>query len=122
VEVVGDKLTKRVDFFYKYKVSDFRRITDQEGERSHFFGFQTSRKSFFTNLVVVVVVCLIVYWTVPREGLPRTIYNNTALSTAALVFAFLAADTLGPWLLIGAICMLSRIRDRVLFFIRKVNP
>ena len=122
VEVVGDKLTKRVDVFYKYKVSDFRRITDQEGERSHFFGFQTSRKSFFTNLVVVVVVCLIVYWTVPREGLPRTIYNNTALSTAALIFAFLAADTLGPWLLIRAICMLSRIRDRVLFFIRKVNP
>jgi hypothetical protein len=99
-----------------------QRITDKEGERSHFFGFQTSRKSFLTNLLVVVTVCLVLYWTAPREGLPRTIYNNTALSTAALVFAFLAADTLGPWLLIRAICVLSRVRDRVLFFIRKVNP
>ena len=121
VEVVGDKLTKRVDFFYKYKVSDFRRITDQEGERSHFFGFQSSQKSFFTNLVAVVVVCLLLYWKGPREGLLRTIYNNTALSTAALIFAFLLADTFGPWLLIRLICVLSRFRDAVLFFIRKVK-
>jgi hypothetical protein len=57
----------------------------------------------------------------PHEGLLRAIYNDTALSAAALVVGFLLADTLGPWLLIRIICVLSRFRDSVMFFIRKVN-
>jgi hypothetical protein len=122
VELVADKKDKwRFSSFHKYKPSDFRRITEAPNERSHFFGFQTSKKSFFTNLAVVVVVCLLLYWKGPRDGLLRTIYTNTALTTAALVFGFLLADTAGPWLLIRVICWLSRARDRVLFFVRKVN-
>jgi len=121
VELVEDKKDMRWFFFYKYKPSDFRRITDKPNEQSHFFGFQSSQKSFFTNLTVVVLVFLLLYWLAPRVGLLRVIYNNTALSTATLVFAFLLADTVGPWLLIRIICGLSRVRDTVLFFFRKVR-
>jgi hypothetical protein len=121
VELVEDKKDMRWSFFYKYKPGDFRRVTDKPNERSHFFGFQSSQKSFFTNLSVVVLAFLLLYWLAPRGGLLRVVYNNTALSTAALVFAFLLADTLGPWLLIRIICGLSRVRDTVLFFIRKVR-
>ena len=111
----------RLSPFHKYKPSDFQRATDKPGERSHFFGFQSSQKSFFSNLLVVSAVCLLLYWKASREGLIRTIYNNTALTTAALVLGFLLADTVGPWLLIRTICALSRFRDAVMFFIRKVN-
>ena len=121
VEVLDDKKDKRHDFFYKYKPSDFRRTTDKPGERSHFFGFQTSQKSLFTNLALVVGACLLIYWRVPRYGLLRAVYNNVALTTTALVFGFLVADTVVPWLLIKAICVLSRFRDAVLFMIRKVK-
>ena len=121
VEVVGDKKKKRVDFFYKYKPSDFRRITDKPGERSHFFGFQTSQKSLFTNLTLVVAACLLIYWKVPRYRLLLAVYKNVALTTTALVFGFLVADTVVPWLFIKAICVLSRFRDAVLFMIRKVK-
>ena len=96
-------------------------MTDTSGERSHFFGFQTSRRSLFTNLAVVVAVGLLLYWAVPRSGLLRAVYNNTALTTAALVFAFLLADALGPWLLIRVVCALSRIRDAAFLFFRKVK-
>ncbi len=108
--------------FHKYKPSDFRRATDNPGERSHFFGFQSSPKSLFTNLSVVAAACLLLYyWKAPGDGLVRAIYNNTALTTAALVLGFLLADTLGPWLLIRIICVLSRFRDAVFFFTRKVS-
>ena len=122
VEVIDDeKKLKRFSFFYKYKPSDFRRVAEKDGERSHFFGFQSSRKNLFTNLTVVVLGCLGLYLWGPRTGLPRVVYSNTALTTAALVFGFLLADTASPWLLIRVICVASRFRDRVLFFIRKVN-
>jgi hypothetical protein len=121
VEVVDDKKDTQLNPFRRYRPRDFRRTTEKEGERSHFFGFQTSRKSLFTNLTVVVAACLLVYWNAPRGELVSWIYNNTALSTAALVFLFLLADTFGPWILIRVICILSRLRDAVLFFIRKVK-
>lgn len=107
--------------FQKYKPSDFRRVTEDSGDRSHFFGFQSSRRSLFTNLVAVAAACALLYSTVPRDGFLRAIYNNTALTTASLVFGFLLVDTLGPWLLIRIICALSRVRDAVLFFVRKVR-
>jgi len=44
VELVEDKKDRRIDFFYKYRPSDFRRITDREGEHSHFFGFSNLTK------------------------------------------------------------------------------
>ena len=37
---------------------DLRRVTDKPGERSNFFGFQSSKKSFLTNLAAVVAICL----------------------------------------------------------------
>lgn len=107
--------------FRKYKPADFRRTTEKPEERSHFFGFQSSRKSLFTNLLVVAATCILLYWKVPHDGLLRAIYRNPALTTAALVFGFLLADTLGPWLLIRMICALSQVRDAVLFLVRKVR-
>ena len=121
VEVVDDKKDTLLNPFRRYRTKDFRRITEKEGERSHFFGFQTSRKSLFTNLTVVVAACLLVYWKASDAELVSWIYSNTALSTAALVFLFLLADTCGPWILIRVICICSRLRDAVLFFIRKVH-
>lgn len=96
-------------------------MTEKAGERSHFFGFQSSQRSSPTNLVAVAAVLLFLYWKGPHDGLVRVIYNNTALTTAALLLGFLLADTVGPWLLIGTVCTLSRFRDAVLFFIRKVR-
>jgi len=106
--------------FRKYKPTDFRRATESD-ERSHFFGFQSSKKSLFTNLIVVSIASAVAYWKLPHSGLLRAIYNNTALSTAALVFAFLLADTIVPSLLIGTICGLSKFRDAVMFMFRKVH-
>jgi hypothetical protein len=121
MELVPRKKGMMFDFFHKYRPSDFRRATDKQGERSQFFGFQSSQRSFYTNLIVVAAACLLVYWKVPHDGLLRAIYNNTALTTATLLLGFLLADTVGPWLLIGTVCTLSRFRDAVLFFIRKVR-
>jgi len=127
VELVEEKKDKWRNPFHKYRPSDFRRTTEKEGERSHFFGFQTSKKSFFTNLAVVVGACVVLYscvvlyYGVPHQGLLRVIYGNVALTTAALVFAFLLADMIGPWLLTLLICGLSRLRDAVWSFTRKVN-
>lgn len=123
IELVNAELRDRKlrNPFHKYRPSDFSRATDKPGERSHFFGFQSSRKSFLTNLTVVVSLFLLAYWKASDVALLRAIYNNPALTTAALIFVFLVADTLGPWLLIRVVCALSRFRDAVLFFIRKVK-
>jgi hypothetical protein len=74
VELVDDK-KRKLSFvfpFYKYKPSDFRRITEAD-ERSHFFGFQSSKKSFFTNLVLVVAVVLFLYW----KGLAKDCFGRS---------------------------------------------
>jgi hypothetical protein len=107
--------------FRKYKPSEFRRTTEKPEERSHFFGFQSSRKSLFTNLLVVAATSILLYWKAPHDGLLRAVYRSPALTTVALVLGFLLADTLGPWLLIRIICLLSRLRDAVLFLVRKVR-
>jgi len=51
---------------------------------------------------------------------PLASYEATP-TTAALVLGPLIADTVGPWLLIGVVCTLSRFRGAVLLFIRTVN-
>jgi hypothetical protein len=107
--------------FHRYKPSEFRRVTEKPEGRSHFFGFQTSQKSLFTNLAVVAAACALVFWIGPHGGFIRAIYNNDALTTAALVFGFLFADLLGPWLLIRVICLLSQVRGAALFLGRKVR-
>ena len=73
VEVIDDeKRLKRFSFFYKYKPSDFRRVAEKDGERSHFFGFQSSRKNLFTNLTVVVLGCLGLYLWGPVLPCPES--------------------------------------------------
>jgi len=49
------------------------------------------------------------YYVIPRLGLLRAIYANTALSTVALVFGFLMADQAVPFVLIATVCGLSRL-------------
>jgi hypothetical protein len=80
-----------------------------------------ARRSLFTNLLVVATGCSLMYLFAPRHGFLRTIYNNTALTTAALVLGFLVADTIGPWLLVTLICRLSRVRDAFLFLVRNLK-
>ncbi len=121
VEVIEEKKGTLRNPLRLYKPRDFQRISDPKGERSHFFGFQTSRRSFVMNLAWVAAVYLLLYFKFPHTEFLRVIYHNTALSTAALVFAFLLADTVVPWLLIMTICGLSRRRDRSLVFTRKVR-
>ena len=96
-------------------------MTEKPDERSQFFGFQTSRKSFFTNLVIVAAACSFIYLGGFRTGIIRAIYNNTALTTAALVLCFLLADLIGPWLLVRIICLLSKLRVAATFLTRKVH-
>ncbi len=120
IELVEQRDRTLRDPFHKYRAADFRRITEAAQGYSNFFGFQSSRKSFFTNLVVLAAIYAVFYWKGPRSSFVRTIYNNTALTTAALIFAFLVADQAGPWLLIRSICLMSRLRPMVLFVVRKV--
>ena len=87
----------------------------------HFFGFESSRRALFTNLALVWAATIGLYWLRPFPNFLRTIYINNAMTTAALVFAFLLADVIGPGLLISSVCLLSRIRPSVLFLRRKVR-
>lgn len=121
-EGLGSKLSRFRSPFHKYKYCEFRRITETAGQadRSQFFGFQSSRKSIFSNLTVLAFLYAVLYGLAPRWGFLTAIYNNTALTTAALIFAFLLADVLVPWLLIAAVLGLSRLRGAVLWFERKV--
>ncbi len=105
--------------FHEFEFSDFKRTTDREG--STFFGFQSSKRSLFANLVALAFACLMIYCLVPRFGLLRAIYSNTALTTAALVFGFLIADQLVPLVLQGAVCRLSRLRPGLMFLGAKVR-
>lgn len=120
IELVGERDLRLRSPFHKYGRADFRRAADAPG-RSHFFGFEVTPKSLFANLGILAITFLIGYWWAPRTALLRTIYNNTALSTAALVLAFLIVDKAAPLLLVAAICGLSRLRPSVMFIMRKVR-
>jgi hypothetical protein len=71
--------------------------------------------------VVVWFAILCLYWLRPFPSFLRMVYGNTAIATAALVLAFLLADVLGPRALIGAVCLLSRVRPSVTFITRRVQ-
>jgi hypothetical protein len=94
--------------FRIYKRSDFVRSSDEKG--SHFFGFQSSKRSLFSNLVILVAAVACAYIWLPQAEALRFIYRNTPLSTVALVFVFLMADQVVPLLLIVTVCGLSRLR------------
>lgn len=100
--------------FRRYKWTDFVRSSDEKG--THFFGFQSSKRSLFSNLIVLVFIVAIVYWLLPHAGILRAVYRNTPLSTAFLVFAFLMVDQLVPRLLQGIVWGLCRLRLKDLFF------
>jgi hypothetical protein len=110
-----------LDPFREYKAVDFRRISDPDTPLSSFFGFQSSRKSFFTNMLVLGAGFCLAFWTLSRGRIVRAIYDNTALTTASLVLGFLLADVVGPWALIRAICGLSRLKPGKMFITRKVR-
>jgi hypothetical protein len=121
IELAEEKSRTALDPFRTYKAADFRRVAEPNKPLSSFFGFQSSRKSFFTNMLVLAAGFGLAYWKLPRWELVRAIYDNTALTTAGLVLGFLVADVAGPWILIRTICGLSRLRPTVLFFTRKVR-
>jgi len=83
---------------------------------THFFGFHSSKRSLFSNLIVLTLAVSGAYWLLPHTGLLRSIYMNTPLSTVALIFAFLLADQLVPRLLQGVVWILCRLRLKALFF------
>ena len=120
IELAAETDRAALDPFRRYKTADFRRISDPDKPLSSFFGFQSSRKSFFTNMLVLAIGFSLSYWNLPRWGIFRAIYDNTALTTASLVLGFLMADVVGPWVLVRAICGLSRLRPKTIFQARKV--
>jgi hypothetical protein len=108
--------------FHEYRRADFVRSAEATGRPSTFFGFESSRKNLFTNLVGLGVVCWALYGYLPRGGFWSAIYRSDALTTAALVLGFFALDIVGPAILVYAICGLSRVRPLVMFFYRRVRP
>jgi hypothetical protein len=111
-------LPERRSPFHKFTRDEFVRPKDVAG---NFFGFESSRRSLFTNLVVLAVAAALLYQYAPRDGFVGAIYRNNALTTAALVLGFFLADTFGPWLLITVIIILSRLRPLGVFFFRTVK-
>ena len=120
IELTAPREGHERDPFHKYRPEEFRRKTEAAG-KSHFFGFESSRRALFTNLALVWAATIGLYWLRPFPNFLRTIYINNAMTTAALVFAFLLADVIGPGLLISSVCLLSRISPSVLFLRRKVR-
>jgi hypothetical protein len=106
------------EIFHVYSLSDFDRT--QEGGATHFFGFQSSKRSLFSNLLILALACTLAYWFLREWDLLRVVYRNTALTTAALVFGFLIADQVVPASLLAGVCALSRLRRATLVVIRKV--
>lgn len=104
--------------FHRYSFDEFERKTDKDG--TQFFGFQTSKRAFFANVVVLTLACILAYYLAPRLGILRAIYANAALTTVALAFGFLMADQLVPLVLKGIVWGLSRLRKRVLSFLVRV--
>jgi len=100
--------------FRIYKWKDFVRSSDMTG--SHFFGFQSSKRSLFSNMIVLCLIIVGAYWLLPHAGLLRAIYGNTVLSTVVVVFVFLVVDQLLPRALEGIVWTLCRLRLRALFF------
>jgi hypothetical protein len=118
------ELTKGIQHlgpFHRFRRSDFRRVTEPAGQQS-FFGFNSSRKSLFTNMIVLAAASVFLYHYWPRGGLLSAVYHNEALTTAALLFGFLLADVAGPAILVRVICYFSYLRPLVMFLPRRVNP
>jgi hypothetical protein len=108
---------KRV--FHRYRFADFKRAAPTGP--SHFFGLQSSPRSLFPNLLVLLTGCVVVYWRLRHVGLVRAIYQNAVLTTVMVVFLYLLIDKTVPLLLQGATVGLSRLRAWALFLVRQVK-
>lgn len=117
IRPAGDDLRRSP--FHEFRFGEFTRTTEEA--TSHFFGFQSSRRSLFANLLVLTLACLAGYYIVPRFGFLRAVYGNTALTTAALVLIFLVTDRLLPFLLQAIVCLLSRLRRKTMFLFSTVK-
>ena len=104
---------------HQYHFSEFTRTTDKDN--TSFFGFITSKRSLSSNLVVLALTCTAIYYGMPRFGLLRAVYANTALTTTALLFGFLLADQGIPLVLKSLVCLLSRLRVPAMFIGRRVR-
>ena len=105
--------------FHTHSFADFKRLSDDKG--THFFGFVTSKRSLFANVLLLAVTYIAAYRYLPRGGFFSAVYHNAPLTTAALVFAFLTLDQAVPFVLKAIVCGVSRLRPMTLFFIRKVK-
>jgi hypothetical protein len=105
--------------FHRYKLTEFQRASDTSG--THFFGFRSSNRSLFSNIMLLGLACVFVFHFARQHPLAQAIYGNTALTTVALVFGFLLADQAAPFLLKVAVSLLSRLKFRTLFVRRMVT-
>jgi hypothetical protein len=113
----------RISPFHRFKLANFVRMKiEPGGERSEFFGLVSSRKNLVTNLVVLALVASLMYCYAPRTGLLQAIYDNDALTTAALLLAFFTVDYFGQLVLKLLICGLSRLKEPVAFLPRWIRP
>jgi len=85
VELTSQRDSGLLGPFHKCNWSDFGRVRDAQG-RSNFFGLEVTHKSLLTNLAALAIAVCIAYWIVPRSRLFRAVYDNIALTTAALIF------------------------------------
>jgi len=57
--------------FRVYNWADFVRGSDEKG--AHFFGFQSSKRSLSSNLIVLLVMVAMAYWLLPHAKLLRVV-------------------------------------------------
>jgi len=109
----------RINPFHQYQPRDFRRQPRVGG--FDFFGLQSSPRAFASNVAIVSGLVYVIYRYAADVPFIDWIHDNDALTTAALILMFVLVDLSAPWLLIRAICLLSRLRPYVLLPKREVR-
>lgn len=97
---------RRWYFVYTHLFSDFERVCAESN--SHFFGFQSSKRSLRSNTFLLVLICLLAYLFLPRGGFFGAIYHSVPLTMVALVLVFLLLDLVVPALLKAVVCLAAR--------------
>ena len=105
--------------FRKVAFAYFERASDTSW--SQFFGFPSSTRSLFSNLLLLAAALLSAYLFFKESKFLRAIYGSAPLTTVALVFTFLCLDRFVPLALEALVCGLSRLRPWSLFIFRKVE-
>jgi hypothetical protein len=84
--------------FHTHSFADFKRLSDDMG--THFFGFITSRRGLFANLLLLAVTCIAACRYLPRGGFFTAVYRNAPLTTAGCRprgHLSIAAPDFGAW-------------------------